>query len=71
MGNVTSINGEFVTIKTELGTLTANLKPLRSEIGLQPSTILALVEIAVISAIVYSVYIIRSRHKRLKSVINV
>src|SRR3990170_4811020 len=70
MGNVTSINGEFVTIKTELGTLTANLRPMRSEI-IQPSTILALVEIAVISAVVYSVYIIRSRHKRLKSVISV
>ena len=68
-GEVVSIQGDLVTIQTDLGTLNTNTKLVRSDFSLQPIVIAAVIEVAAISGIVYTIWAYRKREISKKELI--
>jgi len=58
-GKVVAIEGDIVTIQTDLGTLKTDTKLVRSDFSLQPIVIAAVIEVAAISGIVYTIWAYR------------
>jgi hypothetical protein len=58
-GKVTAIEGDIVTIQTDIGTLKTDTKLVRSDFSLQPIVIAAVIEVAAISGIVYTIWAYR------------
>jgi hypothetical protein len=68
-GKVTAIQGDLVTIQTDIGTLKTDTKLVRSDFSLQPIVIAAVIEIAAISGIIYTIYAYRKREFAKKELI--